>query len=479
MSQQRIIISALSGGGGKTLTTLGLCRAFLSRAKTVIPFKKGPDYIDTTWLSLAAKKNAYNLDPFFLSKEELIDHFLNIYNKVEAENNPLAIIEGNRGLYDGKDVLGRASTAELAVTLEAPVVLVIDTKKATRTLAALVNGMTSFDKRVSFAGIIFNNIASKRHQKIITETVSHYCDAKILGFIPRLEKNPIPERHLGLLLDPTNQENDTILNSVGEIISEYVDLDAIEKAVKNLPILESSIKVDEKAVEEINSKKTKIAYIKDKAIWFYYTENFEALEDENAELIPISLFDEESIALLDEVVGLYIGGGFPEVYAEEIAQSKLLQKISEKAEDNMPIYAECGGFMLLTHSLTCEDETHKMANIFPVDLQFYKKPQGLGYVEAEVIRENPYFSTGLRIKAHEFHYSQTLAPLEKICNIHSSAKENTFLFKLEKGVGMGDKKDALLYKNVFASYTHIYALEQKGWARNFIALANDYRSNKA
>ncbi len=469
MQQRRFIISALSGGGGKTLTALALSRALTDISYTIIPFKKGPDYIDATWLSLAAKSKCYNLDPFFLEKEDLIQHFTNVCVRKNAQNNnTIALIEGNRGLYDGKDMLGSASTAELAVTLSAPVVLTIDAKKATRTLAALVNGMVSFDKRVQIMGLIINNIASKRHEDIIYKTINHYCTTPILGFIPRFEENPFPERHLGLVFEQ-NEKSEEILSNLSAIAKDNIDLESLVSKLENQEILPH--KAEEVEVKKSNNT-IKIGYIKDKALWFYYTENIDLLESsisqkgENVELIPLSLFEESSA--WDNIDALYIGGGYPEVYADEIEKSPALAKIKQFAENNMPIYAECGGFMLLSSSITkaYTKDKYKMANIFPIDLEFYAKPQGLGYVEAKVIEDNPYFMKDSHIKGHEFHYS-----------LAKNAPDKN-LFLLDKGKGMGDKKDALIYKNVFAAYTHIYALAHKEWAVNFIELASIYKEQK-
>ncbi len=482
MQQKRIIISALSGGGGKTITSLGLARAYHNMGKLVLPFKKGPDYIDATWLSLAAKKNAYNLDPFFLNKQELEEHFTNICKRYDV-NNSIALIEGNRGLYDGKDIYGSASTAELASIIKTPVVLVIDAKKATRTLAALVQGMTNFDPRIKFAGLVFNNTASKRHEKIIYESINHYSDVPVLGFIPRLESNPLPERHLGLSFEPNNPQNEEILENLASIVKENLSFEFLDKAFHELEEINcyensSSEKKERIEISKENNETQediKIGYIKDKSLWFYYNENLEALQNcsktsSEIELVPISLFEEDDwLDKVEKLDALYIGGGFPEVYAKEISKSKALKVLKIKAEENFPIYAECGGFMLLTRAISYEDKQYEMADIFPVELDFHKKPQGLGYVEAEVVVKNPYFSLGTKIKAHEFHYSLASAAIQN---------DLEYLFDLEKGVGMGNKKDALLYKNVFAAYTHIYALEQKNWAQNFIKLAKEYKSSK-
>ncbi len=464
MKQKKVIISGLSGGSGKTLCSLGLSRNFVNAHAHVLPFKKGPDYIDTAWLSLAARKKAYNLDPFFLNAEALKQHFANVCTQTP---DSIAFVEGNRGLYDGKDVQGSASTAELAVLLELPVILVINAQKCTRTLAAIVNGIVDFDKRLNFLGLIFNNTASTRHEKIIYESVKQYCQPELLGFIPRFKKNPLPERHLGLSLDTKSDESEIVLNEIAEVVKTHVNISYITQKIDELSKIDDGI---QSKVIEISSKTTEpsvpkanIGYIMDKALWFYYTENLEALENEGAKLIKLSLFSSEN---WDNIDALYIGGGYPELYADEISRSAQLQRIKDYADKGMPIYAECGGFMLLTASI-CDtaNKKHRMANIFDIDLHFHSKPQGLGYVEANVIAQNPYFPLNTSIIGHEFHY--TLA---------DKATQST-VFTLTKGVGMGNGKDALLYKNVFASYTHIYALSNPSWARNFTQLAIEQKES--
>lgn len=471
MKQRRFIVSALSGGSGKTLCSLGLSTAFKSKGHAVLPFKKGPDYIDTAWLSLATERAAYNLDPFFSTKEELQAHFYTICSKhTNEEEKSIALIEGNRGLYDGKDIYGSTSTAELSVILNTPVILTVNAQKTTRTLAALINGIVAFDSRVHILGIIFNNIASSRHEKIIYDTVSHYCTPKVFGFIPRFEKNPMKERHLGLKFELNSQENKQFLNSLSQTILSSVNTDFLLSHIEELEPLQkprnleiSQVKQEEKEVIEIKKEeKTRIGYIKDNAIWFYYTENLEALKSLNIELVELSLFDTQN---WDTIHALYIGGGYPELYAEKISKSETLHYIKNFAQKNMPIFAECGGFMLLTRTITADKKKYKMAHLFDVDLDFHNKPRGLGYIEAKIVKENPFFKLHSTVKGHEFHYSLAYIP----------PKEN--IFQLNMGTGMGEQKDALQYNNVFACYTHIYAPCNKQWAINFVALAHNYKTS--
>ncbi|WP_303928950.1 AAA family ATPase, partial [Desulfovibrio piger] len=221
----RICISALSGGGGKTLLSLGLARAFSRQGLAVQPFKKGPDYIDAAWLSLAAGRQASNLDPYFLPPARLRALFRHVMGRGRAR---LALLEGNRGLFDGMDVRGSCATAELARTLDCPVLLSLDCTKMTRTAAALVAGVRHFEPGLRLAGVVLNQVASARHEGILREAITTYTDVPVLGAIPRLRENPLPERHMGLAslcgdeLAPQAQE---ILEKLADVVRGHVDME--------------------------------------------------------------------------------------------------------------------------------------------------------------------------------------------------------------------------------------------------------------
>ena len=236
-SSARICISALSGGGGKTLLSLGLARAFSRQGLAVQPFKKGPDYIDAAWLSLAAGRQASNLDPYFLSPARLRALFRHVMGRSGAR---LALLEGNRGLFDGMDVRGSCATAELARTLDCPVLLSLDCTKMTRTAAALVAGVRNFEPGLRLAGVVLNQVASARHEGILREAITTYTDVPVLGAIPRLRENPLPERHMGLAslcgddLSPQAQE---ILEKLADVVRDHVDMDRVLSIADDLPAL--------------------------------------------------------------------------------------------------------------------------------------------------------------------------------------------------------------------------------------------------
>lgn len=473
---QRFIISGLSGGSGKTIVSLGLTRFFTNQEYTVFPFKKGPDYIDSTWLMYAAHKPSYCLDPYFLDDEELYAHFYHCTEK--APQKSLAIIEGNRGIFDGKDEFGSCSTAQVAHILDCPVLLTINCAKMTRTTAAIILGIQHFDPKLNLVGIILNNTASERHSTIIQKSIELYTDIPVLGIIPRQIKNPIPERHMGLTIQDSEFKEKT-LNNLAQIIADNINTKALFERLPN-----TSLSKPKTSMENIQQKHTvNIAYLYDEAFWFYYQENLDALAMQGAKLFPLSLLAQESFdeqlqkqhLQLSDIDAFYFGGGYPELYAEQISNSPKLKELKELVEKNFPIYAECGGFMLCSKSIQILEngvyKSYPMIGIFDIETKFQTKPQGLGYTEAQTITLNPYHPINQIWKGHEFHFS----------TVTHFPENQKFLLSLTKGHGMvknGKAFDGVLYKNCYASYMHLYAPAVPHWAKNFVKQALEYQEKK-
>ncbi len=453
----RLTISSHKGGAGKTIFTLGLINLLKEKGIKIAPFKKGPDYIDAGWLSKVAEMPCRNLDLFLFDKKDVLKAFY-----LGSKDFDIAIIEGNRGLYDGVDEEGSCSTAELAKLLKTPVIFVVDCTKATRSISALVKGFIEFDREIEIKGVILNNIARARHERIIRNTIERYTEAKVLGVIPRL-KNPVKERHLGLV---TSFERDSsYLKELKEIFSENLDLEEIIRIAKDA----SPLKIPEINLN-INAKKynLKIGVFLDKAFQFYYPENFEFLQSQGAELVFINSF--EARGLPEDISGLYLGGGFPEVYAEILAENRELKKeVKEAIASGMPVYAECGGLMYLGEEIEWQGKNFPMTGVLPIKFKVDTKPHGHGYVIAKVVSENPYFKINDTILGHEFHYSYPY----KI-DFKNGMKT---VFKLEKGTGLDGANDGISYKNLFASYTHIHIFSVKYWAENFLELAYKFKNS--
>lgn len=453
LSCPRILIAGLSGGSGKTIVSLGLVRAFYDSGFSVQTFKKGPDYIDAKWLSLASHGVTTNLDPFLLPADKLVNLFW-----YRAAGHDLALIEGNRGLYDGKDIVGSCSSAELAKILSTPVIVVVDCTKVTRTMAAVVLGLTVFDPDVAIRGVILNRTAGCRHQKILRDTIEKYTDVKVLGVLPKLPANPIPERHMGLISDAEFSPDP--LAELAQFLRSNVDISACFSVAQSASPVSNAVVMPIFSVSTRNS--VRIGVVRDAALWFYYQENLDALRAAGAEIIEFSLLDFQSLPDID---ALYLGGGFPETLAQRLSDNMAKREaVRVAAANGMPIFAECGGLMFLGTSIRYLNQSYAMAGIFPVVTEVFPKPQGHGYTAATVQTPNPYLPLGMTFTGHEFHYSRCL----------DVPSEASFAFRLQRGEGMSSGQDGILWRNTLAGYTHTFALGLSSWAQNFVRAAAIY-----
>jgi cobyrinic acid a,c-diamide synthase len=492
----RLMIAALRGGSGKTILSIGLIAALIKSGNAVSPFKKGPDYIDAGWLALAAGRPCYNLDSFLLSRADNLQSFLN--HSIDCD---ISVIEGNRGLHDGIDLEGSTSTAELAKLLQCPVLLCVDCTKITRTMAAVVMGCSQFDPEVRIRAVILNRVANARHEKKLRESIEHYCDIPVLGAIPKLSQQHFPERHLGLVPTPEHDWAKDSIEAVTLIAEQYIDLKAIVNIARQAPGImtedgkqktEDPSSLDERRrgtqnklevgtgvadidvlqptssdrypVFIIEKPIVRIGVIKDSAFQFYYPENIEALSQSGAEVVFVSPLEDKNLPPLE---ALYIGGGFPETHAEQLAANKKFsQKLKNLVQVGFPVYAECGGLMYLGEKLLIDGRSYSMAGILPVTFDFYKRPQGHGYTIVKVEGKNPYYNVGVEIKGHEFHYSRV---------VKWAGAQSDLVFRMKRGAGISKDRDGIVYKNVLATYTHVHALGTPGWAEALVRNAIEFQ----
>jgi cobyrinic acid a,c-diamide synthase len=418
----------------------------------VIPFKKGPDYIDAGWLAMATQHPCYNLDPFLMSPNEILSSFV-----YRSSGGDVSVIEGNRGLYDGVDVEGSCSSAELAKLLRCPVVLVLDATKVTRTAAALVLGCQQLDPDVEIAGVILNQVAGKRHEKVLKGAIEQYCRIPILGVVPRERGNFFPERHMGLIPPQEHNHIQEAVEFAADKMHECLDLESLWQIAQKTKPLGCPMTALTRSRETGNS--VVIGIIRDAAFQFYYPENLETLEEEGAVLKEISSFDDSPLPHVD---ALYIGGGFPETHLEILAENKIFREsLRQNIEAGLPVYAECGGLMFLCRSIRYQGASFPMVGIFPYDVVMETKPQGHGYTLLECTESNPYFAEGTMLKGHEFHYSRIVGYDSFI----------PLVFRLRKGYGIMDGRDGFLYRNALACYSHIHAIGNKGWAEAMVRSA--------
>lgn len=456
----RVVIAALRGGAGKTLISLGLAAAWrIHRGLRVVPFKKGPDYIDAGWLSVAAGSACYNLDPFLMSSDEMLASFVGRSGKGD-----ISLVEGNRGLYDGVDVRGSFSTAELAKLLRAPVVLVLDATKVTRTAAALVLGCRMMDPEVRIAGVILNQVAGKRHEQVLRGSIEETCQVPVLGVIPKETRNFFPERHLGLV--PPQEANDipSAMEFAAGRIRDCVDLDGLFAIAGSAGALGLPATFGREPESTHPGHKVTIGVIRDAAFQFYYPENLEALAARGATVLELSSFENRP---LPDVDALYIGGGFPETHLDLLAANTVFRESLKAAiEAGLPVYAECGGLMYLCRSIAHQESRYPMTGVFPFEVVLERKPQGHGYTRMECVAPNPYFQVGETLRGHEFHYSRLIGP----------TPDHPFIFRLQKGHGIVAGWDGICYKNVLAGYSHIHAVGNGGWADALVRAASSNRS---
>ncbi|MEW6426328.1 MAG: cobyrinate a,c-diamide synthase [Bacillota bacterium] len=452
-SLPRLVIGAPHGRSGKTTVAIGLLASLAGeKGLAVQPFKKGPDFIDPGWLSRVAGRECRNLDSFLMGAEKILASFLTY-----TAGAGVGVVEGAMGLYDGADLQGSGSTAEIAKILKAPVILVVDCTRLTRSVAAVVMGFLHFDPGVNIAGVILNKVARPRHEEMLRAALETYCGIPVLGAIPKGERLCIPDRHLGLIPVAEDDELAQKIREIGRAASKYLDLDGLLKIAGEAPLLAGeSLSFD----PPVAGKKIKIGIFRDRAFTFYYPENLEALVACGAEIVVIDSLRDSFLPAVD---ALYLGGGFPEIFAAELeANTGLRNAVRKAVEEGLPVYAECGGLMYLGRELNWEGRVYKMSGALPFAVVLNERPQGHGYEIIETVGENPFVPVGATIKAHEFHHS-------RVVNLdHSRVR---FAFRVRRGWGIDGQNDGLVYKNVLAAYAHVHALAAPDWARWLVAKA--------
>ena len=450
-----IVVAGLSGGAGKSVVSIALTSYLHKCGSKVVPFKKGPDYIDAGWLGQAAGHPCYNLDPYLMNDESIQSSF-----HQHASTADYAVIEGNRGLYDGVNADGGFSTAELAVQLDIPVLLVVNCTKVTRTVAAMVLGCRELDKRVRICGVVLNHIATSRQETVIRQAVEQYTDIPVVGVVARQKKDFFPMRHLGVTPHQESVSSHTAIQELADLAEQNFNTRQIIDLMTPVAIDESKI-----SAAIIKENKVTIGIIRDRAFQFYYEENLNALRNNGADLVMINALEEDKLP--EGLDGLYIGGGFPETSAKELAgNTRFRESVKRMAEAGLPIYAECGGLIFLGRSIVLDGEEYPLVNVFPVTFGISRKPQAHGYSIFNVDRDTPFFEKGTTVKGHEFRYSTIL---------QWDGTDDNLSIKMERGTGFMNGRDGLVKNNVFALYTHILAGGTPEWAKGFVHAAQGHK----
>jgi cobyrinic acid a,c-diamide synthase len=427
----RIVLAGTASGVGKTSITCAIIHGIKKKGYSVQPFKVGPDFIDPTYLAAMAERPSRNLDPWLMGEHGVLQSF------VQNSNSAMSVVEGVMGYYDGfSGDSNFASTYHVSNIIKAPVILVLDASKASRSVAATALGFVKFQKNSRIAGFILNKIGSKKHEELCRQALRP-MKLPIVGVIPRDAHLHLESRHLGLIPVKELESLEEKIRSISKSYADFIDVEKIietsNKARRLPPILnDATVK-----------PRTKIAVALDESFNFYYQDNLDALKRAGAALEFFSPIHEKKIPACD---GLYIGGGFPEVKGNMLEQNGNMRKqLKKKAENGLPIYAECGGLMYLTKSILYGKKKFAMVGLFDAETVMQKKLK-LNYTKAKVSKPCLVSKVSNTLTGHEFHFSE----------LESIPRDSKFAYDMDIGVGITKKRDGLVEHNVLASYMHMH-----------------------
>jgi cobyrinic acid a,c-diamide synthase len=444
-----IVIAGVSSGVGKTTLSLALLEAFRRRGLTVQAFKVGPDFIDPGFHALVTGRPSYSLDGWMCSRESVVDTVAS-----QAADADLALIEGVMGCFDGYDGKSEeGSTAQVAKWLGAPVVLVVDAQAMARSAGAVVLGFERFDPELNLVGVIFNRVAGETHYRWLREAVEGSCRAIPLGFLPDRDSLRLPERHLGLVTALEQGTSTQFLDELVEVVEESVDLSRLRSLARS-----AITRVAEARPARGSPPRARIGVAWDFAFQFYYPATFDLLSAAGAELVFWSPLED---AGLPEVDALYLGGGYPELYARQLARNRaMLKAVREFAASGRPIYAECGGLMYLAEALEDEaGELHPMVGLLPATVRMKPKRLTLGYAEVEVTRPTPLAPAGSILRGHEFHASW----IEEV----PASVPRAYTVRMRRGGTPA--AEGYLIGNTLMSYIHLHFGSHPAVARHLVA----------
>lgn len=392
----RLLISGTNSNCGKTTITMALLAAFKHKGLDITSFKCGPDYIDPMFHRKVLDVKTHNLDPYFCTEDMLDDQF------IRNSGQDLSIIEGAMGFYDGIGVEGKASAWEVAKAIKSPVILILDAKGMSNSAAAIIKGFKEYKSDSMIQGVIFNGISEGLYP--LLSGIAESIGVKAYGFLPRKEEYSVESRNLGLITANEIKDIKEKINGLRDLAEKYIDLEGLLELAKQAPIIESkvdfrdSIRTNSKLISSDKSD-LRIAVSKDNAFCFMYEENIEILEDLGCEIIYFSPLKDEKLP--KDISGLYLCGGYPELYKEELSKNKkLCNEIKNKMIKGIPTIAECGGFMYLHDSI----ENIPMVGFIKGNCIKTDKLQRFGYIEIKALNDNLLCSKDESIRVHEFHY---------------------------------------------------------------------------
>jgi cobyrinic acid a,c-diamide synthase len=447
-----LLITGDRSGSGKTSITLAMA-ALLSEEHVVQPFKVAMDYIDPSYLTGVTGRACRNLDSFVMDAPLIHDVYAN--GSLGAD---IAIVEGVRGLYEGSEALtDKGSTASVAKTLDLPVIMVVDARSITRSAAALVKGFQAFDPAVRIEGVILNQIHGDIHREKATKAIEHACGIPVIGAIPRAEEMKLTMRHLGLVPYLEGSQKEVFrekIHAITQIIGDHLDFDQLLDLAKESPAPTKKPALFCPA----ETTDIKIGVALDESFNFYYNDLFDILRAQGAEPVFFSPIHDR----LPDADGYIIGGGYPELFADELEHnSRMRDAIREVSANNTPIYAECGGLIYLTEDLILasgyngrsKDEHYTMAGVFRGETRMPVK-RVIGYVEGTASNKSPLGSGSFA--GHEFHHTDVRL-----------ADDTEYAYRLTRGKGIKDNLDGAVCNNTIAGYTHLHPSSVPGMFQTF------------
>lgn len=447
----KLVLAGTGSAVGKTTITTGIMKALSSEFR-VQPFKVGPDYIDPTYHTMATGNYSRNLDSFFMTDGQIRQGF---ERAMHLSQSDLGMIEGVRGLYEGISPTGDVgNTASIAKALDAPVILIVNSRSLVKSAAAVVIGFKTLDPTIKIRGVILNQVKNNKHYLKTKEAVEKLANTDVIGGIPRDDAIRVEDRHLGLVPAVEQENISRSIDKWGLMMEENIDLDSLINIMKDVdPLPEGR----EDLWKVQNQGKVRIGLAMDEVFTFYYRDNLDALEENKAQIVYFSPLKDEEVPDVD---GVYIGGGYPEIFARELeANQSMRDSILKLHRDGRPIYAECGGLMYLSRSIN----GHNMCKVFNYPSRMMKKPQALSYVISKANTKSFIADKGDIIKGHEFHYSK----------IDLGEARPEFAFQILRGKGIVDKKDGLMAHNTVASYIHTHTAAYPEFASNFTKSARE------
>lgn len=461
----RLVIAAAHSGSGKTSLTIALVGALCRRGYKVQTFKVGPDFLDPTYLAIVSGRPCYNLDSWMMDRE----HIQNLFARVTRDAD-IAIVEGVMGLFDGSDPAAlTGSTAQIAEWLDAPVLLVLNSHGMSRSFAALVKGLASFEPAINIAGVIANHCGSPNHVKWLSASLTAANLPPLLGGIPRGAFVNIPGRHLGLVTATEQNLTKSIIDNLSDVVESHV---SIETFLQHLDVNKSPVADRDLPPDGLNSPgKIRIGVAYDAAFHFYYQDLFDALTVRGCEIIRFSPLADNQLP--ENLNGIYIGGGYPEVYAQALSKNEdMLSSIRVFAASGKPVYAECGGLMYLSKGIETNDGQYfTMLGILPARTKMSKRMIALGYVEARLTEDCLWGKQGDAARGHEFHYSEL---------IDDPCSDNQWkaIYELRKSLPGNVRTEGFQKENILASYVHLYLAARPDAVDCFIKNCADLSTDK-